>query len=137
MARICSIDRFTARSRKPQVLRDLSAGKPARVQRYHMALTRGEPLEHHVGDARDLGVVFPPHRRNLGRRRAVVGELEIVDGDVDDALTFRAPALAGDLTMCRRAKPVVDLALHLADAGVLGARTRLLKGILDLLGGRG
>ena len=66
----------------------------------------------------------------------MVGELEIVDGDVDYAFAFRAPALVGDLTMRRRAKPVVDLALHLADAGVLGARTRLLEGVLDLLGRR-
>ncbi len=53
-----------------------------------------------------------------------------------DRFTARSEALAGDLTMGRRAKPVVDLALHLADAGLLRARTRLLEGVLDLFGRR-
>lgn len=48
-----------------------------------------------------------------------------------DRFTARSEALAGDLTTGRHAKPVVDLALHPADAGLLRARTRLLEGVLD------
>jgi hypothetical protein len=122
--------------REMQALGDLSAMKPAGVKRRHVALALGEALEDDAGDARDLGIVFPPDRGDLSGRRAGIVDLQLVHRDIGEALALESTPLMSDLTMCSRTKPVVDLALHLADTGALGTGARLLEGILDLFEGR-